>query len=62
MNKKIWVGIGAILVAIFLVYMLMAIIDMITPIVYAIGWIVLTIVMGAGIFFITKLMIKLFSK
>lgn len=62
MNKKIWVGIGAILVAIFLVYMLMAIIDMITPIVYAIGWIVLTIVMGAGIFFITKFMIKLFSE
>ena len=62
MNKKIWIGIGAILVAIFLVCMLMAIIDMITPIVYAIGWIVLTIVMGAGIFFITKLMIKLFSK
>lgn len=62
MQKKVLITIGIILGMICLICMFVVLKDLVMPIVYTIGWIVLFVLIGAGLFFIVKNIIRLLNK
>ena len=62
MQKKILIVIGMALGLLFLIYVVNLLLGVLEPVVYVIGWIVLLAIIGAGVFFIVKNVIKLIKK